>query len=396
MTQVAPTGPGADRIITRNFIFIWIANFANFGAFYLLLTTLPLYLVEVGLGKSDIGLLIGIFSATAVVLRPLMGRVADVWGKKRVAVAGGLLLAFSFTLYPASTTLPLLLMLHILRGVGWGAFLAAAPALLADIVPVRRRGEAVGYYGVSNNTAMLIFPYMGVVLIGSFGFLVLFLAAAAVALVSVLSPILISGPPRQEVANPGPRPRFRYIETGVLFPMLILCLFTVAYGSVVTYLPLYSPGRGMENPGLFFIPFALVAMFSRGFAGRASDRFGRAATIVPGMVLAALALGILSRASSLPMFIGVAFVLALAFSLVQPALMALLIDRVRPETRGVSLGTFTAGFDLGIGIGSFMAGQMLELVDFPAMYQLIGLVPLVGVVVFILGYRRARRAAPGA
>ncbi len=387
--------PGPDKIFTGNFVLLWIANFTNFGSFYLLLTTLPLYLVEVGLGESDIGLLIGVLSVTAVVFRPFTGRVADVWSRKWVAVAGGLIIVISFVMYPLATSMPLLLALHVFRGAGWGAFLAAAPALVADIAPERRRGEMVGYYGTSTNVAMVISPYAGVVILKAFGFTALFLSAAAMALGTFLCPTLISEPARGVTADPVPRRRFQFIETVAMFPMLILCLYATSYGALVVYLPLYSPGRGMDNPGLFFIPFALVAMSTRGLAGRASDRFGRSATIVPGMLLAAAALVIHAQANSLSMFITVAVVYGLAFSLIHPALMALLIDRVRPEARGVTMATFTAGFDLGIGIGSFVAGWMLEIMNFPAMYRWMAVVPLMGMVIFVLGRRLYWREGPG-
>ena len=84
----------------------------------------------------------------------------------------------------------------------------------------------------------------------------------------------------------------------------------------------------------------------------------------------------------------------LAFSLVTPSLMALLIDRVRPEARGVAVGTFTAGFDLGVGLGAFISGRLLELMDFPAMYRLIAGAPLAGLVIFVLVRRTHRREGP--
>jgi predicted MFS family arabinose efflux permease len=112
------------------------------------------------------------------------------------------------------------------------------------------------------------------------------------------------------------------------------------------------------------------------------------------MLLAAVALVVHSQAASVSMFITVAVMFGLAFSLVTPSLMALLIDRVRPEARGVAVGTFTAGFDLGVGLGAFVSGRLLELMDFPAMYRLVAGAPLAGLVIFVLVRRTHRREGP--
>jgi predicted MFS family arabinose efflux permease len=290
--------------------------------------------------------------------------------------------------------MPQLVALHVLRGVGWSAFLTAVLALVADLAPPARRGETVGYFGMANNLAMALSPSAGVLVLNAFGFGSLFMTASAVVSVSFLSTVLTSRPARGATEGPGPRSRFDFIELRALFPMLVICFFATAYGSLVIYLPLYSPERGLDNPGLFFIPYSLVAMSTRSLAGRTSDRLGRSITIVPGMLLAAVALVVHSQAASVSMFITVAVMFGLAFSLVTPSLMALLIDRVRPEARGVAVGTFTAGFDLGVGLGAFISGRLLELMDFPAMYRLVAGAPLAGLVIFVLVRRTHRREGP--
>src|SRR6266542_3154199 len=74
--------------------------------------------------------------------------------------------------------------------------------------------------------------------------------------------------------------------------------------------------------------------------------------IVPGLVSAALAIVLLPFAISIASFLVSAVLWGTGFGCTQPATMALLVDRVRGEERGVALSTFFMGFDIGIGLGA--------------------------------------------
>ncbi|MEK7848353.1 MAG: MFS transporter, partial [Chloroflexota bacterium] len=114
-----------------------------------------------------------------------------------------------------------------------------------------------------------------------------------------------------------------------------------------------------------------------------------------GLVLAAMGLGLLSTAGSVVAFLGVALLYGLAFALVQPSLMALMVDSVSPGRRGAAMGTFTAAMDLGIGGGSFLWGFVAQAGGFPLMYQAAAVIALVALAAFVTGSRkRAPRPSP--
>jgi MFS family permease len=232
--------------------------------------------------------------------------------------------------------------------------------------------------------AMAIGPATGVFLQRSFNFTVLFLSSSLIALCAFFTSLLLS-----EAASPlkgrAVLTKAPLVERSAIFPSLIIAILALTYASLVSFLPLFALNRGIENPGLFFTIYAIVVLLTRSFAGWISDRYGRATTIVPGMILASLALGILSHSSSLFMFLGVAFLFGLAFAAVQPALMALAIDRANPSARGAAMGTFTAAMDLGIGAGSFLWGFVAESFGFSNMYIAAGMVSLAGAIIFIWG-----------
>lgn len=391
--QVAerPGGGAKERLFTRDFLLACFVTFFSFASFYLLLATLPVYIVHIGGGEAEVGLIIGVFSATALVLRPFVGQASDERGKRLFIVAGNLVLALATGLYSLARSVALLLGLRVFHGVGWAAGGTAISALVADLAPRSRRGEAMGYFGMFNNLAMAVGPALGVMVMNASGFEVLFAAAAALAVVALLLALPLREPAR--AARPPGTERGGVIERSALFPSLVLTLMAMTYGSIVSFVPIYGASQGIENPGIFFTVYAAVLIVARAFTGQISDRYGRPVVIVPGLGLAGAALWVLSTAAALPSFLLAAVLYGLAFAAVQPALMALVVDRAAPNRRGAAMGTFSTAMDLGIGSGSMIWGVVAQTAGFTAMYTASATVAVLALAVFLAGTLRRRGQA---
>src|SRR5688500_15936068 len=107
------------RLITPAFITVGVASLAYFTADGLLLPAVPLY-VEGPLGGSDVavGLTVGAFSVTALVLRPWAGRLGDRRGRRLLMVVGGATVGASVAGYAAATSVPVLMALRLVSGIG--------------------------------------------------------------------------------------------------------------------------------------------------------------------------------------------------------------------------------------------------------------------------------------
>ena len=90
----------------------------------------------------------------------------------------------------------------------------------------------------------------------------------------------------------------------------------------------------------------------------------------PGIILMTIALLMLPLANGVPYFVISATLFGLGFGIAQPATMALLIDRVRPERRGLAIGTYFTGYDTGISIGAILLGIVSQHWGFSAMWLL--------------------------
>jgi MFS family permease len=114
------------------------------------------------------------------------------------------------------------------------------------------------------------------------------------------------------------------------------------------------------------------------------------------MVLAAVGMVLVAMATSLTGLLVAAVLYGLGFGAVNPALMALTVDRCGLANRGAAMATFSGSFDLGIGVGSVLLGYVLQLSDFGTMYLAAAGVAVGGLVIFVMGtWRGAARASAG-
>ncbi|HEX7627414.1 MAG TPA: MFS transporter [Candidatus Methanoperedens sp.] len=373
-----------EKLFSRDFVLTSLSTFTLFASFYFLLITLPIYIQKIGGTESEIGLIIGVFTISAVALRPFIGHEVDRRGRKIILITGILVFLISMLLYDYTKSVTSLLLLRVLHGVGWGAATTAATTLIADIAPPKRRGEAMGVFGMASNVAMAIGPALSMILLLKYDFSILFSISAGIALVALLLALPIS----ETVVV---RPKTPLFSKEALFPSALMFTVSLTYGSIVSFLSLFAQKQGITNPGVFFSVFAVTLILVRALAGKLSDIKGRKFVIIPGMIIIAAGLGVLSTASALETFIAAAFLYGLGFGLVHPSLMALLVDKVSDKGRGAAMGTFTAAFDLGIGTGSILLGLVLQYYGFQVMYTLSGLIVLTGAIILIANNGKASR-----
>jgi MFS family permease len=382
--------PQDGALWSRNFTLSCLANFFYFGSFYLLLPILPQYVDTLGGTPAQVGLVTGLYTMAAVLVRPYFGQLADRIGRKKVMMIGAGCFTLLFMLYGLVDAIYPLYIMRVFHGLAHAAFLAASAAYIADLAPPARRGEAMGVYGTSNVIAMALFPAWGTAVISRTGdFNYLFGLSAAVAGAAFLCILLVKD---LAVANYGGRPAGGFLAVGkrreVLMPALALFGGATTYGAIIAFLPLFAPQRGISDIGIFFTAFAASTVASRVFIGKLSDRIGRQRVILPCMALVVGAVLMLAQLSSSEMLIIIALLYGFGFGAFMPTLNALVVDYTPPQDRGVALGFFTAFMDLGITAGAVVLGFAGEKFGYTAMFNSSAVVAVISIAVFVIGMRK--------
>ncbi len=366
-----------------SFYLIMASTFLFFFSMHLLITPLPLYIKEVGGQPSQIGLVMGMFALTAVLSRPLVGRLVDTWGRKPMMMIGSAIFILGPLFYMLARSVSSLFLARMFHGMGIAAFTTAFTTLVADLMPPPRRGEALGLAGMAPHLSIVLAPPLGDALLPRLDFSLLFIFSAVVAALSLFVAIPIREAAR--AANPQRVPGFLDTlgERYVWVPCLLALAVGLTYGSIYVFLPLFGVERGVANVGLFFTAYGIANIMGRMPLGWLSDKVGRKRVIVPAILVVAVALGGLNVTSSLGPLIVMACAYGLGFGGAWTAMMALVVDEASLEVRGTALGVLYACLDLGIGLGGVVMGPVAGTIGYGVMYLLLALIALAGVVAFV-------------
>jgi MFS family permease len=354
------------RLLTPAFAVLWAASFSVFLSFYLLLPVLPVYAAGLGLNEASVGLVIGVFALTSMAWKPWTGWVLDWRGRRTLLIAGAALFALASLCYTATRSAWSLLLVRAVHGTGMGLFPTAAAAVVTDLVPAARRGEAMGLFGMAANLALAAGPALAGPASAQLGFTGVCLLATALAVTGTGLALAI-----RETGARAPRPPFRVralFAREALHPAMLTLLVFVSYGSLMAFLPLLAGERGLASPGLFFTLIAGGLLVIRTTAGRLSDRYGRPVVVAPALVVVAAALLVVALARAPWALYGAGLLFGLGFGGAQPALMAWTTDLVPAGDRGRAMATYYTAWELGIGGGQILLGLLFPLGGFAGLF----------------------------
>lgn len=378
-----------EKIWTRDFLFICLANFFVFLGFQMTLPTIPLFVKELGGTDQLVGFIVGIFTFSALLLRPYAGHALDSKGRGFVYLVGLGIFIVSIAMFGFITSIVLLFVVRIIQGVGWGFSTTAGGTVATDLVPAKRRGEGLGYFGLSGNLALAIGPSLGLTLIGVMSFSTLFLICAVCGLVAFLLASKIrynQVKPKQKSANV----TFDFYEKTAVRPSLLIFFITATFGGIATFLPLYAYEKDISGIELYFLVYAVFLMISRTFAGRIYDRKGHLYVFLPGAFLILLAMLLLAWLPNLSVLLIAGCVYGFGFGCVQPALQAWAVEKAAANRKGMANATFFSFFDLGIGIASILFGQMAYLLGYASIYYASAGSVLVSILLYVFLYYREK------
>lgn len=370
-----------EKIWTRDFTLICISNFFIFLGFQMTLPTIPLFVEQLGGNDQLIGLVVGFFTFSALLIRPFAGHQLEKKGRRFVYLLGLSIFVLSVGSYGIVSGLFLLFVFRIIQGIGWGFSTTASGTIATDLIPAKRRGEGMGYFGLFGNVALAFGPSLGLTLAGTISFTKLFFICAILGLVAL---ILSSRIHYKKVEPVKEHPRkWDFYEKSALPPSILLFFITVTFGGIATFLPLYTLQKGIPGIEWYFLLFAIALMITRTFAGRIYDLKGHRAIFAPGAFSIVIAMFLLAwLPSSLVLYIA-AFLYGLGFGALQPALQAWAVQTAPAHRKGMANATFFSSFDLGVGIGAITFGQIAHLLGYHSIYIASAFSVLISILLYV-------------
>lgn len=382
-----------EKLFTSSYICAWMANFLLFFSFYLIMPLLALYLIQkFSVEESVVGAVLSCYTLACLFIRPFSGYLVDAFPRKKLYLLALFFFVSLFLGYPVVSTVFLFAVLRILHGFAFGMVSISSNTIVIDIMPASRRGEGLGYYGLSNNFAMATGPMVGLWLLNHYSFETIFYVSFLVCSFSFLFGSFVKTKQRVVVKNQEKISLDRFVLKKGLPAGFNLMLLAFPYGIMTSFIALYAKELNLQGDSSFFyMALAFGIASSRLFSGKQVDRGYLLRVIKVGMAIAIMAFFLLSMlrysymrdSLLLKAFYFSAFLIGVGYGTLFPAMNSLFVALAPANKRGTATSTYLTSWDIGIGIGLFLGGMLSQYTSFSTTFLFGAILGLLSLIIFI-------------
>jgi MFS family permease len=354
-------------------ITLYIVAFAGFAGFSFMFPVIPLYAAELGATVAEVGVIVATISyVTAFFLIPF-GMLSDRFGRQKLLAGGLAIFTLAPLLYPLANNPEQLILFRAIHGLAAAAFLPTAIALVIDLTPEAKRGEAIGWYSASIQLGLMAGPITGGFLAGHFGFDAAFYGCSAISLIGL---VLVFSRLRAIAHRPAVSPdrtssSWRWLGQPLAVAVLLAALLVaVGSGTIGSYIPLYGIDFGITEAGAGAIITALYTSSAilRAPVGRLADRIDRRILLIGGVALSAIAVSLFAFFHGLPQFIIIGIIFGIGMGIAIPASLVMAADFSSVSGRALSMAIPTCSFQIGLAAGPIAMGHVAQMSSFETMF----------------------------
>lgn len=353
----------------RQFQSITVSHLNTTLGMNLLVPILPVFLQSRGFAETQIGLIMGVTAASALVIRPWVGSQTDIKGSRPVILIGQLLLILSTIGYWWAATFWSFFMLRLLFGVAIAFYGTGAVTFASSIGSGETNSSAIAMYtlttmlgvGIGMSIAQIAFDNLGFNPLIGISF---FLTGTAFAVMKLRSrPIKLGTGSSTKV------PFMTVLKSKVVLAAIV-CQFSTNFtgGAVFTFLPLASLEQGVHFFSLFFIAFAVSVINSRFFVQKINGRFGLEKSAICACMTMLISVILPLIQISPPVLIIAGLLFGFGFGIVFPSLVLFLVRRIDKNNRGTSLSILIAAGDVGNALSTTLLGGIAEHLGYTALF----------------------------
>jgi predicted MFS family arabinose efflux permease len=383
----ASAGDAGGRLLTRAFVALTASELAYFTSLGVMLPVLPLFATEsLSVGVAQVGLAVGAFSVTALLLRPWAGRWADRFGRRRVMLCGTVLFTATVFAHLFVTQYWALVGLRAVLGVAEAAFFVAGVAALADLAPPDRQGEALSYNSLGLYLGISFGPAIGEWLLSNGGFPAAWLGAAALGALSIGLVLVL--PPLPGAAEDAPAGSL--LPAVVIAPGLTFVAGLAGAAGFLAFASLYAREVGLAAVGGVLLVYGAVVVACRILFAKFADRMAAVSLSVAALLLVAAGLALMAAWQEPAGLYTGAALLAVGIAFLTPAFFRVMMGRLPPSQRGTAAASFSVFVDVGLGGGPILFGLLTRTGGIPgALAATAGLALMGAVLTGALGRRKS-------
>ena len=377
-----------------------LVTLAGFTGYAVLLPTAALWVLRGGADLAGAGLVNGVVLLFTVLTQPVIPALLRRFGWGPVLATGVGLMGTPSLAHLLTDALAPTLALSAVRGLGFGVLTVTGSAAVAELVDPRRRGAAVGAYGLAIALPLVAVLPAAPWLAEEVSFAVVF-GLGALPLLGIPGALALGRHFHQRAASEpaatpsstsavAPTGRLRGIAP-LIPPMLLLLGITLPGGAVLTFAP-----QLVDDPGLvvlLLVALNATAALARWRIGSFADIKGPGAFVPPLVVLGTLGMAGVALAVhwTAPVLLVVSgAVLGIAYGGLQNLTLLLSFAAVERGRYGTASAVWNIGFDLGTALGSVLIGAIAAGADFTVALLVAAGITLATLPLTLVGRRNAR------
>jgi MFS family permease len=353
----------------RNLYSFGLTSFFNDTATEMAYWVLPAFLVSLGAGPAQLGVIEGIAESVASFGKLFSGFLTDRIERRKPLVVGGYFVANAVKpLLAIVTSWWHILLIRFCDRLAKGVRGAPRDVMVAESVGNEGLGSAYGLIQSLDSAGAIAGPLTALVLLARFSIRTVFLAAAVPGALSVLVAIFgIRETKRRKSKNDptglegksAPAPAIGRMSGAFYFVLTAVTLFSIGNSSdMFLVMRAQNIGIGVGRAPLLGLVFNVTYTLGSWPAGRFSDRFSRRWIAAVGYLIFAGVYFVFGQAPSvLAIWITMA-VYGIYNALTQPVLKALVVETVKQEVRGRALGIYFFATSVATLAASLITGEL--------------------------------------
>ncbi|MCF3944347.1 MFS transporter [Oceanobacillus alkalisoli] len=386
-----------EKLWTKDFIMVSTTNFLLFVSFYILMVTLAMYSIEqFNVSGSIAGLASSIFVLGAVLVRPVAGNLIATVGRKKLLIFGlALFLVMALVYFPVNT-IGWMLLIRFVHGFAFGITTTATGTIAVDVIPPSRRGEGLGYFATSNNFAMAIGPFVGLITLQYLSQDMIFVITTGMSIIALVTALFMNVPEIESkyLEKEKRQKRFKlsdYFEGSALPISIFMLIVGVANSSILSFISTYAVEINLvDAASFFFVMYAVFLLLSRPVTGRMYDEKGENSVMYPSIALFGIGLVILSQASNGIFLLIAGAIIGVGFGTLQSSAQTIAVSTVPHQRVGLATATFFTFYDLGMGIGPFLLGYLIRVTGFRGLYLAMSVIAFLALPIYYFLHGRKK------
>ena len=355
----------------------------------LVIPVLPVYLKDLGLKGSDLGILVASFALAQMIISPFGGGLADKLGKKLIICIGLVLFSISEFMFAVGHSFTILVISRVLGGFSAGMVMPGVTGLIADISPSQDKAKNFGYMSAIINSGFILGPGFGGFLAEVSHRLPFYFAGGLGIIAFIMSLIVIHNPKKMTTAGfPQYDPELLTKINWKVFLTPVILTLVLAFGlsAFETLFSLYTSDKAGYTPKDISIAISGGGIFGALFQVFFFDKFMKFTTelnfIAWSLLYSAIVLVMLIIAQGYWTIMLISFIVFIGFDMIRPAITNY-FSNIAGNRQGFAGGLNSTFTSMGNFMGPLVAGTLFDVnIEFP-LYMAIA-VSLSGIVIIFI------------